>query len=313
MRALRRGISGLNHCFAQGLRPRIPSDVQDTLSTGEAISVMNSGLALAAYFGDGSLRAHDLAAGLTGAVVKDPRAGLRGMAGIPGNRSERARRLERFVPRLPGGGGVVSSPNKYDARQLSSEDAGAALGLALASAQPTAYAAAWIEGFLSGSGQPPAPPSSPFQPARPVARRPDRRHVPRNRAPAAPRLHRLQWAGVPPASGPGRARRSARSYSGSSRGFRLGARTTGATDAAGIAGLRVRQKRTSKKPGTRRGATAFNAGRTDCAKPIVMRSAVPRSRSILPGQCSNSERRLNDSSEMLRQADARSSMTGDRL
>jgi len=43
-----------------------------TLSTGEAISVMNSGLALAAYFGDGTLRAHDLAAGLTGAVVKDP-------------------------------------------------------------------------------------------------------------------------------------------------------------------------------------------------------------------------------------------------
>lgn len=43
-----------------------------TLSTGEAISVMNSGLALAAYFGDGSLRAHDLAAGLTGAVLKDP-------------------------------------------------------------------------------------------------------------------------------------------------------------------------------------------------------------------------------------------------
>jgi MoxR-like ATPase len=43
-----------------------------TLSTGEAISVMNAGLALAAYFGDGTLRAHDLAAGLTGAVVKDP-------------------------------------------------------------------------------------------------------------------------------------------------------------------------------------------------------------------------------------------------
>ena len=42
-----------------------------TLSTGEAISVMNSGLALAAYFGDGTLRAHDLAAGLTGAVIKD--------------------------------------------------------------------------------------------------------------------------------------------------------------------------------------------------------------------------------------------------
>jgi MoxR-like ATPase len=43
-----------------------------TLSTAEAISVVNSGLALAAHFGDGILRAGDLAAGLTGAVVKDP-------------------------------------------------------------------------------------------------------------------------------------------------------------------------------------------------------------------------------------------------
>ncbi|UYZ60011.1 ATP-binding protein [Hymenobacter latericus] len=43
-----------------------------TLSTGEAISVLNSGLALAAYFGDGTLQAADLAASLTGAVVKDP-------------------------------------------------------------------------------------------------------------------------------------------------------------------------------------------------------------------------------------------------
>jgi MoxR-like ATPase len=43
-----------------------------TLSTGEAISVLNSGLALAAHFGDGRLAAEDLAAGLTGAVVKDP-------------------------------------------------------------------------------------------------------------------------------------------------------------------------------------------------------------------------------------------------
>lgn len=43
-----------------------------TLSTGEAISVVNSGLAMAAYFGDGALRAADLAASLTGAVVKDP-------------------------------------------------------------------------------------------------------------------------------------------------------------------------------------------------------------------------------------------------
>jgi MoxR-like ATPase len=43
-----------------------------TLSTAEAISVVSSGLALAAHFGDGHLRAADVAAGLTGAVVKDP-------------------------------------------------------------------------------------------------------------------------------------------------------------------------------------------------------------------------------------------------
>jgi MoxR-like ATPase len=43
-----------------------------TLSTAEAISVMTSGLALAAHFGDGSVGAADVAAGLVGAVVKDP-------------------------------------------------------------------------------------------------------------------------------------------------------------------------------------------------------------------------------------------------
>ncbi len=43
-----------------------------SLSTAEAISVINSGLALAAHFGDGRLTASDLAAGLHGAVVKDP-------------------------------------------------------------------------------------------------------------------------------------------------------------------------------------------------------------------------------------------------
>ncbi|MBO9729909.1 MAG: AAA family ATPase [Chitinophaga sp.] len=43
-----------------------------TLSTAEAISVVNNGLALAAYFGDGTLNAADLAAGIIGAVVKDP-------------------------------------------------------------------------------------------------------------------------------------------------------------------------------------------------------------------------------------------------
>jgi MoxR-like ATPase len=43
-----------------------------TLSTAEAISVMSSGMALAAHFGDGRLNAADLAAGLYGSVVKDP-------------------------------------------------------------------------------------------------------------------------------------------------------------------------------------------------------------------------------------------------
>jgi MoxR-like ATPase len=43
-----------------------------TLSTAEAISVVNSGLAMAGYFGDGQLKAADLAAGIIGAVIKDP-------------------------------------------------------------------------------------------------------------------------------------------------------------------------------------------------------------------------------------------------
>ena len=43
-----------------------------TLSAAEAISVVNQGLSLAAHFGDGSLRAADMAGGVIGAVVKDP-------------------------------------------------------------------------------------------------------------------------------------------------------------------------------------------------------------------------------------------------
>ena len=43
-----------------------------SMSTAEAISVMVHGLALAAHFGDGRLTMRDLAAGLQGAVVKDP-------------------------------------------------------------------------------------------------------------------------------------------------------------------------------------------------------------------------------------------------
>ncbi|HFA49499.1 MAG TPA: ATPase [Bacteroidetes bacterium] len=43
-----------------------------TLSTAEAISVIQSGQALAVHFGNGTLSARDLAAGITGAIVKDP-------------------------------------------------------------------------------------------------------------------------------------------------------------------------------------------------------------------------------------------------
>ena len=43
-----------------------------TLSTAEAISVLNNGMALAGHFGDGTLRAGDVMSGLVGAVIKDP-------------------------------------------------------------------------------------------------------------------------------------------------------------------------------------------------------------------------------------------------
>jgi len=48
---------------------KVPSG---SLSTAEAISVVNSGMAMAAYFGDGRLKAADVAASVIGSVVKDP-------------------------------------------------------------------------------------------------------------------------------------------------------------------------------------------------------------------------------------------------
>ncbi len=48
---------------------KVPSG---TLSTAEAISVITNGTALAAHFGDGTLSAVDVAAGIVGAVVSDP-------------------------------------------------------------------------------------------------------------------------------------------------------------------------------------------------------------------------------------------------
>lgn len=43
-----------------------------TLSTAEAISSINNGLAMSAYFGDGKMRSNDVAASIVGAVIKDP-------------------------------------------------------------------------------------------------------------------------------------------------------------------------------------------------------------------------------------------------
>lgn len=62
-RELREGITA-----DRKTKLKIPSG---TLSTAEAISVLNNGLAMAAHFGDGRLRASDLANGLVGAIVKD--------------------------------------------------------------------------------------------------------------------------------------------------------------------------------------------------------------------------------------------------
>jgi MoxR-like ATPase len=52
-----------------GTSLKVPSG---TLSTAEAISVITNGLSLAAHFGNGSLSADDVAAGVVGAVVRDP-------------------------------------------------------------------------------------------------------------------------------------------------------------------------------------------------------------------------------------------------
>ncbi|XVJ59450.1 MAG: AAA family ATPase [Tepidisphaera sp.] len=43
-----------------------------SLSTAEAISVVTSGMALAVHFGDGRVKAGDIASGMLGAIVKDP-------------------------------------------------------------------------------------------------------------------------------------------------------------------------------------------------------------------------------------------------
>ena len=46
--------------------------VRNLMAKAEAISVINNGMALAGHFGDGVLHPRDVAAGLIGAVIKDP-------------------------------------------------------------------------------------------------------------------------------------------------------------------------------------------------------------------------------------------------
>ncbi len=65
-RELRSGVTGDGRTTL-----KVPTG---TLSTAEAISVLTNGMALAVHFGDGELNAADVAAGLVGAVVKDPAA-----------------------------------------------------------------------------------------------------------------------------------------------------------------------------------------------------------------------------------------------
>ncbi|ATQ76290.1 ATPase [Massilia violaceinigra] len=43
-----------------------------SMSTAEAISVITNGMSLAAHFGDGTMRGADVAAGMIGAIIKDP-------------------------------------------------------------------------------------------------------------------------------------------------------------------------------------------------------------------------------------------------
>jgi hypothetical protein len=59
------------------------------------------------------------------------------------------------IARQPASNGLLAGAAArllFDAQQLAPADTATLLGLALAPAQPTAYATAWIEGFLRGSG-----------------------------------------------------------------------------------------------------------------------------------------------------------------
>jgi MoxR-like ATPase len=63
-RELRNGVT-----FDGRTKVKSPSG---TLSTAEAISVVNSGIALSVHFGNGNMRANDVASSILGAIIKDP-------------------------------------------------------------------------------------------------------------------------------------------------------------------------------------------------------------------------------------------------
>ena len=80
-----------------------------TLSTAEAISVVTSGLALAGALRRRGARAADVAAGIVGAVVKDPVADSVGLDRVPRGGRPRAPRLGGLLPRLPRGQRVTAA------------------------------------------------------------------------------------------------------------------------------------------------------------------------------------------------------------
>jgi MoxR-like ATPase len=61
----------LRHGQTEDGKTRLKSPT-GSMSTAEAISVVNQGMALASHFGDGHMNSQDVASGLVGAVVKDP-------------------------------------------------------------------------------------------------------------------------------------------------------------------------------------------------------------------------------------------------
>ncbi len=74
-----------------------------TMSPAEAISVITSGMALAAHFGDGVLRPADVAAGIVGAIVKDPVTDATVWTEYLEAVVRERRDWARLLPGLPGG------------------------------------------------------------------------------------------------------------------------------------------------------------------------------------------------------------------